>query len=194
MCLSKPKQMAIAKAECPVGHLIIAPEAMKISSCLIAKMDEVTSDTRAKVTLVDTEHTAYYFYAHPWIEQKRAAAFWFVEATDEPTKANMTYAIGSYDVTAGAEVTPPTGIKVAYEQSNGIKIVGKTALPKVENPTEDGHKHIVNVRLLVNHKVLKKDDVLRVYDKEGAQGGQRGDKRPAKAAAAISLSKVMRKR
>ena len=52
-------------------------------------MGEVALDTRSKVTLVDTEHTAYTFYAHPWVEQKRDAAIRFVESTDDPNKANM---------------------------------------------------------------------------------------------------------
>ena len=61
---------------------------------------------------------------------------------------------------------------------------------KVVNLPEDGHKHIARARILVNHKPLKKDDVLRVFDKEV----QRGDKRPASGAVGISLAKVMRKR
>ena len=196
-CLSKPKQMAIAKAECPVGQLIIAPRATKILSCLTAKLGEVTQDTRAQVTLIDTVHKDHTFYAHPWIDQKHAAAFWFVEATDDPSKANMSYAMGSYDLAGGAELTAPEGITIVCGPANAeaagsaaSKLVGKQAPVKVVNPPEDAHNHIVRVRTLVNHKVLMQGDVLKVFDK----GVQRGEKRPGNAAAPISVAKVMRKR
>ena len=195
-CFFKPKQMAIAKVECPVGHLIIAPESVKVCSCETDKVDDVTTDTRARVTLVNTELTGYTFHASPWIDKKRAAAFWFVETTGDPSKANMSYAVGSYDVTAGAELTAPTGIKLGYAPSEpaasaSIKIKGKISPPeKVVHLPDEGHKHIVRVRILVNHKALQKDDVLKVFDKEG----QRGDKRPASGAEGISLAKVMKKR
>ena len=57
-----------------------------------------------------------------------------------------------------------------------------------KNPPEDAHKHIVRVRTLVNHKVLKVGDVLRAFDRDG----QRGDKWPLGAVTPISLSKVAR--
>jgi hypothetical protein len=194
-CLSKPKQMAIAKAECPVGQLIIAPRATKILSCLTAKLGEVTQDTRAQVTLIDTVHKDHTFYAQPWIDQKHAAAFWFVEATDDPSKANMSYAMGSYDVAGGAELTAPEGITIVCGPANAeaagsaaSKLVGKQAPVKVVNPPEDAHNHIVRVRTLVNHKVLMQGDVLKVFDK----GVQRGEKRPGIAAGPISVAKAMR--
>ena len=48
----------------------------------------------------------------------------------------------------------------------------------------------MRVRTLVNHKDLKKDDVLMVFDK----GAQRADKRPAPGAEGITLARVMKKR
>ena len=160
-------------------------------------MGVVTLDTRAQVTLPDTEHTAHTFYAHPWIDQKHAAAFWFVETTDDPNKANTSYAIGSYDLAGGAEFTAPTGIQIVCAPSGAeaaasapTKVIGKQAPGKVVNPPEDAHKHIVRVRTLVNHKALKKGDVLKVFDK----GVQRGEKRPGIAAGPISVAKAMRPR
>ena len=195
-CLFKPKQMAIAKAECPAGYLIIAPESLKVCACETVKLDEVAPDTRARVTLVNTKLTGYSFYASPWIMQKRAAAFWFVESTDDPNKANMSYAMASYDVTAGAELTAPTGVKLGYPPlepaaSAPTKISTKTTpQDKVAHPPDEGHKHIVRVRTLINHKALKKNDVLMVWEK----AEKRGDKRPASDPKNISLAKVMRKR
>ena len=195
-CLFKPKQMAIAKKECPAGHLIIAPESLKVCACETVKLDEVASDTRATVTLVNTKLAGYSFYASPWITQKRAAAFWFVESTDDPSKANMSYAMASYDVTAGAEVTPPTAVKLGYPHLEPAaraptKISKKTpAQDSVAHLADEGHKHIVRVRILVNHKALKKNDVLMVWEK----AEKRVDKRPASGAEGISLAKVMRKR
>ena len=195
-CLFKPRQMAIAKAACPVGHLIIAPESTKVSSCETLKLDDEKGDLRARIILVNTELTDHTFWGNPWIEKKRAAAFWFVESTDDPNKANMSFAVGSYDVTAGAEMTAPTGIKLAYAPSEAAASArtrnnkkGPTT-EKVAHLPDEGHKHIVRVHILVNHKDLKKDDVLMVFDK----GAQRADKRPAPGAEGITLARVMKKR
>ena len=195
-CLFKPKQMAIAKAECPAGYLIIAPESLKVCACETVKLDEVATDTRARVTLVNAKLAGYTFYASPWIKKKRAAAFWFVETTDDPSKANMSYAVASYDVTAGAELTAPTGVKLGYPPlepaaSAPTKISTKTTpQDKVAHPPDEAHKHIVRVRTLVNHKALKKNDVLMVWEK----AEKRGDKAEKRGAEGISLAKVMRKR
>ena len=85
-CLQKPKHMAIAKAECPVGALVIAPESSKVSSYETAKMHEVKADRRGKITLVNTSHRDYTFLLNPWVDEERASAFWFVDTTEDPPK------------------------------------------------------------------------------------------------------------
>ena len=194
-CLSKPRQMAIAKAACPAGMLVISPEVTKVTSCLAKKMAELTVDTRAKVTLVHTAHPTYAFFVNPWVDQKRAVAFWFVEATDDPNKANMTYATASYDCTSGAELTPPTGVqilalqKVSETAQTKERVTGKQTEKKVVDPPEDAHKDFARVSVLVNHKPLAKGDVLWVYHKPEKTGEKR-----ARPSAPMTLSKVMRTR
>ena len=186
-CLQKPRQMAIAKAACPVGQLVIAPEALKVSSYKTAEMHEVKADRRAQITLLNTSHPDYTFLLDPWVEKERAAAFWFVETTDDPAKANMTYATGSYDCTSGTELTAPTGISImprpppedaaqddtADEGTQGCpkkRKTGKAASPSVVvTVPDDAHKHIARIPILINHKALKKDDVLMAFVKSQPQ-------------------------
>lgn len=206
-CLQKPKLMAIAKAECQVGALVIAPEASKVSSYETAKMHEVKADRRGKVTLVSTSHPDYTFLLNPWVEEERAAAFWFVDTTEDLAKANMTYAVGSYDCTTGTELTSPTGIQIlaptpsaddTEEVAPSLRKRRKVADPLskgndtlVELP-EDAHKHIARVPILVNHKALKKDEVLLVYMKGDEQGEKRAQSStPAKR---ISVAQATRQR
>ena len=210
-CLQKPRHMAIAKAECSVGALVIAPESSKVSSYETAKMHEMRGDRRGKITLMNTPHQDYTFLLNPWIEEERAAAFWFVETTEDPTKANMAYAVGSYDCTTGTELTPPTGIKIVPRPTPvdnapddneahrkrarlGTKVADPSAKSNeilVEAP-EDAHKYIVRVPILINHKALKKDDVLMVYLKDEKQGEKRAQSStPAKP---ISVARARRQR
>ena len=184
--LSRPRG-AIAKAACPVGLLVIAPEAIKVSSYKTAEMDEVKADRRGQITLPHSSHQDYTFLLNPWVEEERAAAFWFVDTTDDPAKANMSYATGSYDCTTGTELTAPKGITIlprsppedaapgvttdeaaqakTKKQKKEAK-EGKAASPSVvAPPPEDAHKHIARVPILINHKELKVNDVLMVFVK-----------------------------
>ena len=208
-CLQKPRHMAIAKAACPVGLLVIAPESMKVSSYETAKMHEVKADRRGEITLLNTSHSDYTFLLNPWVEEERAAAFWFVETTDDPTKANMVYATGSYDCTAGSELTPPTGITIRRrpqeedavlddsqeEATQGcqrkVRITRKVADPNAfETAPDDAHKHIARIPVLINHKALKKNDVLMVFVPEEKQGRKRAQ--TPTAAKRISVAKARR--
>ena len=107
----------------------------------------------------------------------------------------MTYCVASYDCTTGAELTPPTGIKIMTrrpvedDEDVRLRTTGKkAAASQVADPPEDAHKRIARVRVLVNHKPLAKGDVLMVFHKPE----KKSEKRPLNSAP-IPIAKVIRK-
>ena len=196
-CFMKPKLSAEAKAACPVGELVLAPEVNKILSIEKAKVNDLSEWTRrAQVTLVFSETPQYDFFVNPWMEAKKCSAFWCVDITADPNKANMSIAVGSYTCTAGAELTAPTGLKITTRRVTGKTpspskeaAAGKAASPVSARPPEDAHKHVARVPVYVNHKELKAGDVLMLYVKPE----DRNKKRSApQQRTPIPLSKVMR--
>ena len=120
-----------------------------------------------------------------------------MDTTEGPAKANMTYAVGSFDCTTGTELTSPTGIRIvappklqteppthsvddtednpekATRKRRKVADLSVKGNDILVEPPEDAHKYILRVPILVNHKALKKDDVLLVFLKDDKQGEKR---------------------
>ena len=111
-----------------------------------------------------------------------------METTPDHKLANMTWAVVSYDATAGAALTPPKGIQVVVrvaDPASKKRVVSKTD-EKLAEPPEDAHMAIARIPVLVNHKAMKKDDVLLVFKEEHKR------KQSSEVAGPSQLAKIMR--
>jgi len=106
--LKQPRRMVITKAACPAGQLVIAPLSQVCKSEETAKVDKAAFDKKAKVALPHSIFREYSFYLQPWVDDKRAGAFWFVETTSDLEKVNMRMVDTqcTYSVAGGVEFRP----------------------------------------------------------------------------------------
>ena len=184
-CLTKPRKMAIAKAACPVGSLVLAPDSVKVNSCEAAELHNELWDKRAQVYKRPSAHPEFMFFLHPLVEEKRVGAFWFVEATPDRTLANMAPATASYTFTAGVELTAPRGVSLVARVPARTFTKSSSQSTLAELP-EDAQQESARIPILMNCKAVAIGDVL-YYHRPEAKAQKR-----ERAPDPLTMAKVMK--
>jgi len=106
--------MVVTKAACPAGQLVIAPLSQLCKSEETIKAAQATFEKRAKVVMPLSTFKNHSFYLQPWVDDKRAGAFWFVEPTVDMDQVNMRMVESqcTYTLSGGVEIQVVQGLNI----------------------------------------------------------------------------------
>ena len=176
--------IALAKAACPIGSLVLTPDSVSVNSCEAADLDKETFDKRAPVSRRPTNCPRRpCFFLHPLVEEKRVGAFWFVEPTADRNLANMQTSESSYSFTTGVESASTSKFVPRIPVRTPMKRPSQKQLAELP---EDAQQEIARIPVLVNFKAVCPGDVLHYFRAETK--ALKRDRAPEP----LTMAKVMR--